>query len=247
MLSSYPVACPHANCGWAGSLVPSLLRGGPDAEIMSMHRAWFRCPRCQADWEVRITHDQVMVVPAVERGSAFRHGASSKPARAVAFDVEPASLASLTKALPGWEIDTINCATPASLAPGWDPGAADLLILGARDNALETLDLCRFLSGCTRDSTGAREELAETLGSSQNHPASRAGAPLLVLVLPGQGALVEAALEAGARSCLVLPIHRKEVASLLTHARAGNQPGRHTLNLDQAQIEDRWRDDGGQG
>jgi hypothetical protein len=23
MLSSYPVACPHTNCGWTGSLVPS--------------------------------------------------------------------------------------------------------------------------------------------------------------------------------------------------------------------------------
>jgi len=39
----------------------------------------------------------------------------------------------------------------------------------------------------------------------------------------------------------------KEVVGVLAHARAGNQPGRHTLNLDQAQIEDRWRDDGGQG
>jgi hypothetical protein len=64
MLTSYPVACPHANCGWAGNLVPSLLRGGPDAEIVSMHRAWFRCPRCQADWEVRITDDRVTVLPA---------------------------------------------------------------------------------------------------------------------------------------------------------------------------------------
>jgi hypothetical protein len=68
MLSSYPVGCPHANCGWIGSLVPSLLRGGADAEIASMHRAWFRCPRCQGDWEVRITDDRVTVVPAVQRG-----------------------------------------------------------------------------------------------------------------------------------------------------------------------------------
>lgn len=63
MLSSYPVACPHANCVWTGSLVPSHLRGGPDAEIVSMHRAWFRCPRCQGDWEVRITDDRVSVLP----------------------------------------------------------------------------------------------------------------------------------------------------------------------------------------
>lgn len=69
MLSSYSVACPHANCRWNGSLVPSLLRGGPDAEIVSMHRAWFRCPRCQADWEVRITDDRVTVLPTGESGA----------------------------------------------------------------------------------------------------------------------------------------------------------------------------------
>jgi hypothetical protein len=68
MLTSYPVACPHASCGWTGNLVPSHLRGGADAEIVSMHRAWFRCPRCQDDWEVRITDDRVTVLPAVERG-----------------------------------------------------------------------------------------------------------------------------------------------------------------------------------
>jgi len=63
MLSSYPVACPHDNCGWTGNLVPSHLRGGADAEIVSMHRAWFRCPRCQGDWEVRITDDRVTILP----------------------------------------------------------------------------------------------------------------------------------------------------------------------------------------
>jgi hypothetical protein len=68
MLSSYSVACPHENCTWNGSLVPSVLRGGPDAEIVSMHRAWFRCPRCQADWEVRIADDKVTVLPAGARG-----------------------------------------------------------------------------------------------------------------------------------------------------------------------------------
>jgi hypothetical protein len=68
MLSSYPVACPHKNCDWTGSLVPSLVRGGPDAEIVSMQRAWFCCPRCQRDWEVRIRDDRVTVLPAAEHG-----------------------------------------------------------------------------------------------------------------------------------------------------------------------------------
>jgi hypothetical protein len=68
MLSSYSVSCPHENCAWTGNLVPSQLRGGFDAEIVSMHRAWFRCPRCQHDWEVRITDDKVVVVPVMEHG-----------------------------------------------------------------------------------------------------------------------------------------------------------------------------------
>jgi hypothetical protein len=68
MLSSYPVACPLEDCGWIGSLIPSLLQGGGGAEIASMHRAWFRCPRCQCDWEVRITNDRVTVLPDLERG-----------------------------------------------------------------------------------------------------------------------------------------------------------------------------------
>jgi hypothetical protein len=187
------------------------------------------------------------VVQSAARGIAFRDGASSQPARAVAFDVEAASLASLREARPGWEIDTVNGATPASLASSWNPGAADLLVVSARANATASLGLCRFLSLCTGYSTAAREGGAETLGPRDNHPALRPDAPLLVLVPPGEETLVGAALEAGARSCLVLPIHSKDVASMLVHARAGNHPGRHTLNLDQAQVEDRWRDDGGQG
>ena len=68
MLSSYPVACPHENCGWKGNLVPSLLQGGASAEIATMQRAWFQCPRCKHDWEVRLTGDQVIVLPVIEHG-----------------------------------------------------------------------------------------------------------------------------------------------------------------------------------
>jgi hypothetical protein len=69
MLSSYPVACPHPGCAWQGNLVPSRLRGGADAEIAALQRAWFQCPRCQRDWEVRITGDTVVVVPVIGQGS----------------------------------------------------------------------------------------------------------------------------------------------------------------------------------
>ena len=63
MLSSYPVACPHQGCGWKGNLIPSLLNGGDSREIASMQRAWFHCPHCEGDWEVRITDDKVTVLP----------------------------------------------------------------------------------------------------------------------------------------------------------------------------------------
>ena len=63
MLSSYPVDCPSPDGGWTGSLIPSLVRGGAEAEITALQRAWFRCPRCQGDWEVRISNDRVIVLP----------------------------------------------------------------------------------------------------------------------------------------------------------------------------------------
>jgi hypothetical protein len=68
MLSSFSVICPHQPCTWSGSLVPSLIQGGPDAEIASMQRAWFRCPSCHKDWEVRIKNDSVSVLPVNEHG-----------------------------------------------------------------------------------------------------------------------------------------------------------------------------------
>ena len=86
----------------------------------------------------------------------------------------------------------------------------------------------------------------ERNGNGEN-AARRRNAPLLVLVPVGQESLVRAALEAGADSCLVLPVHAKEVASMLARLQQGNRPGRHTLNLERAQTEDPWRDDGGQG
>lgn len=63
MLSSYPIACPHSACGWKGNLVPSLLQGGVAEEVTAMQRAWFRCPHCGRDWEVRIDGDRVTTAP----------------------------------------------------------------------------------------------------------------------------------------------------------------------------------------
>jgi DNA-binding NarL/FixJ family response regulator len=169
--------------------------------------------------------------------------------RAFAFDLDAASLTSLREALPGAEIEVVNGATAASLSHHWNPGAADLLVVQAHEQAAETLGLCRFLVFSGVFGADFREEGAEALERyrSQRNRTRRAAAPLLVLVPAEQESLVKAALEAGAHSCLMLPINAKDVASMLVHALAGNQPGRHTLNLEGAQSEDRWRDDGGQG
>lgn len=74
MLSSYPVSCPYEGCGWSGNLMPSLLRGGADAEVGRMQRAWFHCPGCQRDWEVRISDDRVTIVPPAERRPILGEG-----------------------------------------------------------------------------------------------------------------------------------------------------------------------------
>jgi peptidylprolyl isomerase len=159
--------------------------------------------------------------------------------RAVAFDVDATSLASLRDALPEWNIDLVTGATPASLTGQWDPGSADLLVIGTQGNAADTLGLCRLLSFCTSYSPEARSEGVETLAAERSPPRTQAvsNAPLLVLVSPGQETLVGAALEAGACSCLMLPIHAKQVTSMLAQARAGNRPGRHTLSRERAQKD----------
>jgi hypothetical protein len=60
MLSSYPVVCPHAECGWAGNLIPSHDRGGGDAEAAPKERVWFHCPRCGSDWQAQVSGDRVV-------------------------------------------------------------------------------------------------------------------------------------------------------------------------------------------
>jgi DNA-binding NarL/FixJ family response regulator len=76
--------------------------------------------------------------------------------------------------------------------------------------------------------------------------AGRAHTPLLVLVSTAHDALVGEALDAGAHSCLVVPVHPKDLVRAVARARAGARPGRHTLGLDRDRGKDLWRDDGGE-
>jgi hypothetical protein len=175
--------------------------------------------------------------------------------KVVAFDLDTASLTSLRDALPDCVIEVVIGATAASLTRDWNPGTVDLVVVKARQEVAETLELCRFLVSCgvlARDTpavTDSQEAIPKTLGlhRRRRHVGRRPHSPLLVLVPPSRKSIVKDVLKAGAHSCLMLPINAKDVASMLVHAQAGNQPGRHTLNLEKAQTEDRWRDDGGEG
>ncbi len=144
--------------------------------------------------------------------------------RVIAYDVDPATLESLREAFPADQIQAVNGATAHSLERDWSPESATLLVIGAREEVAQTLAICR----------GLRSQ------------AGRARTPLLVLVQPAQEGLVRAALKASADSCLVLPVHAKELVTTLRRAVAGNSPGRHTLGLHQPQREDPWQDVGGE-
>ena len=175
--------------------------------------------------------------------------------KVITFDVDEDSSVSLREALPECDIEAIEGATAASLNREWNPGTVELLVVNARVDLAETLKLCRFLVSCgvlakdSQDATDTQDVLPKNLGlhRSRRNRGRRPHSPLLVLVPAERKSIVKAVLRAGAHSCLLLPIDAKEVTSMLVHAQEGNQPGRHTLNLEKAQTEDRWRDDGGQG
>jgi len=164
-------------------------------------------------------------LPAAARPHAPRQAPVPSGARAIAFDVDRDSMGTLRASLPGWEVQAAEGVTPATLALARSPAQAGLLVVGGRGGEAETLGMCRGLRG----------------------QRGREATPLLVLLGPEQGALAGAALEAGADSCLLLPVKAGDLAGVLARARAGDRPGRHTHCLDRPQPADRWRDEGGEG
>src|ERR1700737_3497155 len=125
--------------------------------------------------------------------------------KVVAFDVDQASLISLRKALPDSVIEVVNGATAASLTRDWNPGTVDLIVVKARKEVAETLELCRFLVSCgvlARDApvvTDSQEEVPKTLGlhRRRKNVARRPHSPLLVLVTPSRKSIVRDLLKAG--------------------------------------------------
>jgi DNA-binding NarL/FixJ family response regulator len=178
----------------------------------------------------------------VEDGMAY-------PRTAAAFNVDSASMACLREALPDWRIDVFTGVAASSMPANWSPLGADLFVVGARENVVETLGLCRFLAACTGYSHDVRAAAAEPLEQREDlrNQATRTHAVVLVFIPCGQDHLIARILEAGASCCLMQPIHAKDIVRTVANAQSGNQPSRHTLNLQQAQRKNLWRDDGGEG
>jgi DNA-binding response OmpR family regulator len=144
--------------------------------------------------------------------------------RAVALNIDPASLNSLRHAFPKWEISVVDRASARSIDRDWDPQRANLLVLGMAGEVAPALSLCRAI----------RSQLG------------RARTPLLVLVSATDDVLVKAALEAGASACLRVPVEPKELVAALRRLQGKIVSGRHSLDLHVAQEQDIWRDDGGE-
>lgn len=145
-------------------------------------------------------------------------------AKVVALDVDPGSLATLRHAFPECQVEATRGTTPGLLAREWQREPVDLVVIGARADVAATSRLCRGV----RNQTG----WADT--------------PLLVLVLPSHEASIMAAIDAGANSCLVVPIQEDELQNVMARFVLGNCPGRHTLDSDRPQREDPCRDNGGE-
>ncbi|MGE3804000.1 MAG: hypothetical protein AB7K24_04930, partial [Gemmataceae bacterium] len=143
---------------------------------------------------------------------------------AMTLDVDCASLSTLSKALRGWGISNLNGLQPSQV---FRP--KNLLVLGFRDDVRESLDLCRFLAAAV---------------TNPNRGSVREGAlPLIVLLAAEQQHLM---LAVGARECLILPVHPRQIRRLLVRALREHHAGTHTLNLHQPACHEPWRDVGGE-
>jgi FKBP-type peptidyl-prolyl cis-trans isomerase 2 len=174
-------------------------------------------------------------------------GRPPSPGRVVVFDPDAPSLAAVYEALVGWRVDVVYGATADTLPCDWEPGDARLLIVGVGGELADTLDLCRFLAFCAAPPQPSSNAAAQAAAEHSRGAVRRDGIPLVVLMPHQAGTMVSAALEAGADGCLMLPLRAEDVRAVVDQGRAGTRQGRHMLNLDRTEREDRWADEGGQG
>ena len=63
MLTSYMVKCPHFNCEWFGSLLPSQHTDSWRGSVPTTAVAIFECPQCHREWRARLVGDDVKALP----------------------------------------------------------------------------------------------------------------------------------------------------------------------------------------
>jgi hypothetical protein len=63
MITSYLVRCPHSECRWFGSLIPSTTAGPFQGKPGVRPEVMFRCPKCQGEWRARIIGEDVKPLP----------------------------------------------------------------------------------------------------------------------------------------------------------------------------------------
>jgi hypothetical protein len=66
MLTDYFVHCPHAGCGWRGSIFPKGNRDAHSPATPASRQIVFECPQCKREWRARIVGDDAVPLPPVE-------------------------------------------------------------------------------------------------------------------------------------------------------------------------------------
>jgi hypothetical protein len=71
MLTSYRVTCPHAGCGWIGSLLPQTDTQAFRGAVVAAKVVVFQCPKCDKQWRARVVGDDVVTLPLESREKAL--------------------------------------------------------------------------------------------------------------------------------------------------------------------------------
>jgi hypothetical protein len=63
VLTSYWVACPHADCHWSGSLLPQNEADSWRGLAPVPGVVVFQCPHCQGEWQAKVVGEDVVPLP----------------------------------------------------------------------------------------------------------------------------------------------------------------------------------------
>jgi hypothetical protein len=66
MLTDYMVKCPHPDCRWTGSLLPSRNREAWLSAAPKTREVVFECPRCRREWHAQLVGEDVRNLPLEE-------------------------------------------------------------------------------------------------------------------------------------------------------------------------------------